>query len=152
MMAAMKAVSTLALVGASIVGINAQGLNEVLLSGRSWSKLPIEMKAGYLLGAEDATRLSVVEAQQARLISGSAASKITEAKLISGFSRAEIVQQLDLFFSDTANSLVPVLLAYQNIIKAKLEGATDAELQLRASKLRALAHALETQPRTEGMR
>lgn len=97
-------------------------------NGRLWLKLTANEKAFFLIGCNDAMLLGSM------MVTGDFA-KIPDQLKWPELTTAEIVKELDLFYSEGANGPVPIILAVR-YVRHKAAGDTPDQLQQLLASLR----------------
>lgn len=106
-------------------------------NGKTWRQLDTQAKITQLIGYEEGTSLLQLELLENK-VSENVLSSVNFASdhlMISGFRFSDLVEQIDTFYSDSANLRIPVIEAYRYIL-ARLKGVSPEELGRRAAKLR----------------
>ena len=98
-------------------------------NGRVWKLMTRQIKSFYLIGIEEGTNLLMLQMNDGNLykIYLHIALKEQQKLQISGFQFGDLVDQIDIVYSDSANLNIPIIEAYRHILK-KLRGATPSAL------------------------
>src|SRR5438552_1746656 len=102
-------------------------------NGRTWHSFDTQAKIVYLNGIQDGAVLLLKELFVTNLPDDG--KRALDAVTIPGFHFSDLVKQVDLFYSDSANVRVPIIEAYRYSIM-KMKGAENSELDRVVNKLR----------------
>jgi hypothetical protein len=103
-------------------------------NGRTWQNLDRQAKIMFFNGIQDGAILSFKELF-AENASNDDARRALDLVAISGFRFSDIVKQVDLFYSDSANIRAPIMEAYRYSLM-KMKGAENSELERVLTNLR----------------
>ena len=109
------------------------------MNGRGWKTLG-KAKVVYLLGLEDGLAAGLIHGSFAKGGQGITSEEFQKEffKVIPDrFTRDEVISEIDGFYEDAANVLIPVRGAVEWVAE-KMKGASPAELQERATRIRQL--------------
>ncbi len=102
-------------------------------NGRTWQHLDKQSRIMFLNGMQDGVMLSLKEISGE--IDSAKIQRVLLATTVPGFQFSDIVKQVDVFYSDSANIRIPVLEAYMYSLQ-KMKGATNANLEHLMTQLR----------------
>jgi hypothetical protein len=102
-------------------------------NGRTWQTLDKQAKIMFLNGIQDGAVLLFKELFATN--DSEDAHRVLGTLVISGFRFSDIVKQVDMFYSDSANIRVPVIEAYRYSL-IKMKGSQNSELERIVTKLR----------------
>jgi hypothetical protein len=102
-------------------------------NGRTWHSFDKQTKILYLNGIQDGAVLLLKELFVTSLPNDG--KRALDAVTISGFRFSDLVTQVDLFYSDSANIRVAIIEAYKYSIM-KMKGAEKSESDRAVTKLR----------------
>ncbi|SRR5260370_12338683 len=95
-------------------------------NGRTWRHLDGQSKIMFLNGIQDGVALSLKQVfGQGR---PEDAQRALDALTVPGFHFSDIVKQVDLFYSDSANVRIPILEAYKYSL-LKMKGTKSSDLE-----------------------
>lgn len=107
-------------------------------NGKAWKILDRQSKVIYVEGIENGIFLFFRESYPKLSTADRAVSETeTDNLLVTGFRMSDIVDQVDVFYSDSSNLRIPMADAYKYSMK-KMHGAKEPELQDYTSELRAI--------------
>jgi hypothetical protein len=97
------------------------------INGRMWNKLDSDSKLFWVGGFEEGKAYVIFHAGANETESSKIFDKLEKLDKPHNFTMSDIVSDIDKFYEDTSNSLIPVTLAREWVIR-KMRGATPAEL------------------------
>jgi hypothetical protein len=106
------------------------------INGNAWVALSEREKGSYLLGFFEGTvafQLSL--AQDTSVTATQDALTAARKRLEPRGTSLEVMKHIDTFYSDTANARIPVIFAFQHVLK-RLNGAPAKELEEYVTSLR----------------
>lgn len=110
-------------------GVMVSGTRGIMArNGRSWKDLDRQSKIMLLVGIQEGVTLLLKRLFDEGLFDEDKAQRVLDALTISGFRFSDIVKQIDLFYSDSANVRIPVLEADRySLLKMKGKKTSDLE-------------------------
>jgi hypothetical protein len=106
------------------------------INGRGWSALSEREKGSYLLGFFEGTvALQLSLAQDTSISATTDALTAARKRLEPPATSLEVMKHIDTFYSDTANTRIPVIFAFQHVLQ-RLKGAPAKELEEYVTSLR----------------
>lgn len=128
----------------TIVPIDRVGF--VVSNGKAWQKLDLQSRIIYLMGIEEGLRLAVLDASRNESTqTKEAAKKVADRLSISGFKFSDLTQQVNKFYSDSANLRVPVIEVYAYVIR-KMKGDSAQQLSETETLLRKTYNMEDIEP------
>lgn len=116
--------------------VEVDNIGYAVSNGKVWGNLDNQNRIIYLMGLEEGTRLVLLDATRHETPKAKGPIKRATLRLaISGFRFSDIVQQVNKFYSDSANLRIPVIEAYSYSID-RMKGALPQKLSDREAELR----------------